>query len=183
MEDTDIMGMRDSKGEGVAKADVVLIETEKIRPYGGNPKLHDENQVALLARQIEEHGFDQPIVTDGELVIIKGHGRHLAAKKLGLEKVPVIVRSDLTPAQARAARIADNKLAETGWNWELLADELDSLIGDGFDMDLTAFDDAEIKKILKDSEAKPMPGGGEVDEDSLGGATHKCPRCGFTFDD
>jgi ParB-like chromosome segregation protein Spo0J len=84
---------------------------EEIAPYDNNVKKHPPEQVKGLAKLIRETGWDQPIVVDRNGVIIKGHGRRLAAIELGLTKVPVIVRRDLTPEQVKAARIADNRVA------------------------------------------------------------------------
>lgn len=94
---------------------------EKIIPYEKNSKLHDD--AAILA-SIRDFKPDQPIVVDADGVIIKGHGRLAAAKSLGLKDFPVIVRTDLTPAQVKAARIADNACNKPGWDQELLKLEL-----------------------------------------------------------
>lgn len=176
------MGMRDKGRKGVDPIEVVLVPTDEVKQYGGNSKIHDDEQIAKLAKQITEHGWDQPIVVDGGMVIIKGHGRHMAAKYMGLGKVPVIIRKDLSPAQVRAARIADNKLAETGWNYELLTDEMRALMDEGFDMSLTAFDDDELKKLLKETGASQVSSG-EVSEDGFNNLRHKCPRCQYEFND
>jgi len=96
-------------------------------PYANNPKEHPTEQVNKIASSIKNYGWDQPIVVDGDGEIIKGHGRLQAAEKLGLDEVPVIWREDLTDAEAKAARIADNKTAESPWNDDVLAAELDVL--------------------------------------------------------
>lgn len=124
-------------------------------PYARNTKVHDENQIAKLKASIKEYGFDQPIVVDGEMVIIKGHGRHLAATALGMETVPVIVRTDLTPQQVKAARIADNKISlATAMDDDMLileVEELKMFAGDteaftnGFSADLIGFGEVELK--------------------------------------
>lgn len=100
---------------------------EAITPYHLNSKKHDEKQVDGIATSIQRFGFDQPIVVDSEGVIIKGHGRRLACLKLGLKHVPVLVREDLTPEQANAARVADNKVAIGDFDTELLKAELEAL--------------------------------------------------------
>lgn len=121
---------------------VELVSLSKIKPYKKNNRKHPKNQVDKLAKQIEAHGFDQPIVVDKDFVIIKGHCRALSAKQLGLKVVPVVVRDDLTPEQCNAARIADNKLSELAEiDMEALQLELDALKAIDFDLDLTAFDD------------------------------------------
>lgn len=107
----------------------------KVRPYPKNAKTHPKKQIEQLAKIIERHGFDQPIVVDGAGVIIKGHGRLLAAERLALSKVPVVVRDDLTPAQVREARIADNRVAELGaWDDDMLLEDVsDALTLENFD--------------------------------------------------
>lgn len=97
---------------------------EKISPYERNAKKHDADQVKGIAASIEKFGWDQPIVVDKNGVIIKGHGRRLAAMQLGLTKVPVLVRDDLTPEQVRAARLADNRVALGGIDTETLKVEI-----------------------------------------------------------
>jgi ParB-like chromosome segregation protein Spo0J len=113
-----------------------------------------------LADQIEEFQWDQPIVVDGNMVIIKGHGRLLAAQTLDLKTVPVVVADYLSPEQARAARIADNKVSESEWFPEILELELKALQEMNFDMELTGFDLDELTDILKLEGA-----GGEPPED------------------
>ena len=108
-----------------AATKIELWPTAQLKPYEKNAKIHPPKQVQALAKIIEKHGFDQAIVVDRDGIIIKGHGRLEAAKHLGLKKVPVVVRDDLTPAQVRAARIADNTIAEMGkWDSDLLASDV-----------------------------------------------------------
>ena len=109
---------------------------DKIIPYEKNAKLH---QVEWIATSIREFQPDQPIVVDGDGVIIKGHGRLKAAQSLGLKEFPVVVRTDLTPEQVRLARIADNRTNEGGWNTDLLSAEISELM-----RDLPAFDFASL---------------------------------------
>ena len=91
-----------------------LISPNEIFPYEGNAKNHPQEQVEVLANIIDRDGFDQPIVVDKNSVIIRGHARRLAALHLGLEKVPVLVRDDLSPKQVKAARLSDNQVALLG---------------------------------------------------------------------
>jgi ParB-like chromosome segregation protein Spo0J len=132
---------------------VQQIELSKLKPYPGNAKSHPQSQIDLLVKQIAE-GFDQPIVVDKDFVIIKGHGRRMAAMQMQLKTVPVIVREDLTPQQVKAARIADNKLAETDWDMELLAQELEALDAGGYDLGDLGFDEAELSELMTDLEDK-----------------------------
>lgn len=119
---------------------------EKVIPYEQNAKLHDKGQVKRIVESIRKFGWDVPIVVDNDGVIIKGHGRRLAAIEMGLKKVPVIVRSDLTPEQVRAARLADNRAALSGLDNDLLRKELEDL-----DFDLEGiFDKKELVFISAD---------------------------------
>lgn len=128
--------------------DIVWKSIDSLIPYVNNTKQHPDNQVDKIAGSIAEFGFDQPIVVDGDGIIIKGHGRLMAAKKLQLQEVPVLVRTDLTPAQVKAARIADNRVAESAWDEELLKIELLDLKQNDFDLRLTGFDDEELGRFL-----------------------------------
>jgi len=121
---------------------------DQIKPYPGNPRQNDA-AVDAVGASIKEFGFRQPIVVDGDGVIIVGHTRYKAALKLGLKQVPVHVATDLTPAQARAYRIADNATNEiAGWNYELLPIELSSLQEMNFDLGLLGFDEEELSRIM-----------------------------------
>lgn len=128
--------------------EVVSMPLSKIIPYVNNPKVHPPEQVKKIASSIKEFGFKVPIVVDKDFVIIAGHGRYEAAKMLGLKEVPVIVAEDLTPAQAKAFRIADNKVAESEWDIVSLTAELEQLLEEGYDVELTGFNDDEINELL-----------------------------------
>lgn len=149
---------------------ITVWAVDKIAPYALNAKIHDEKQVAKIAASIQEFGWSQPIVVDKEGVIIAGHGRRLAALKLGLDKVPVWVRDDLTPEQVRALRLADNRVAlgdiDSGILQKELADlefdlssifdkkELDFLDADLGDFNAEAFvDDIEVEVEKQSKEA------------------------------
>ena len=120
----------------------------RVKPYPNNPRVNDD-AVDAVAASIREFGFRQPCVVDGDGVIICGHTRWKAAQKLGLEKVPVHVAKELTPAQIKAYRIADNKVAELAeWDRKLLPLELAELQAMEFDLDLLGFDDDELQKLL-----------------------------------
>jgi hypothetical protein len=125
---------------------VELLDIAQIKPYESNVKIHDEAQVASIAQSIARFGWDQPIVVDRDYVIIKGHGRRLAALSLGLEKVPVLVRDDLTDDEARAARLADNRVAIGNVDAEMLKRELAALT-----IDLSGiFDEKELEFLTAD---------------------------------
>lgn len=121
----------------------------ELLPYARNARTHSEAQVAQIAASIAEFGFVNPILVGADNTLIAGHGRLLAARKLGLETVPVLVLEHLSETQRRALIIADNKLAENaGWDDELLALELAELQDSDFDLDLLGLDDAEISEML-----------------------------------
>jgi hypothetical protein len=114
-------------------------------PYVNNARTHSDEQVIQIAASIKEFGFTNPVLIDGENGIIAGHGRLMAAKKLGLEEVPTIELSHLSEAQRKAYILADNKLAlNSGWDNDLLAIEFAELNELGFDLDLTGFSSEEI---------------------------------------
>jgi DNA modification methylase len=123
--------------------------TKQLLPYAANARTHSDEQVAQIAASIAEFGFNAPCLVDDRGVLIAGHGRLLAARQLGLADVPVIRLGHLTDAQARAYRIADNRIAlNGGWNDELLAAELARLNEDGVDLDLLGFDEDELDRLL-----------------------------------
>jgi hypothetical protein len=128
---------------------LVLWPIEKLKPYERNARTHSPEQVAKIAQSIEEFGFTNPILVDGDAGIIAGHGRLMAAKRLGLETVPIIELTHLSEAQKRAYVLADNRLAEdAGWDEEMLAAELAALREMELDLELTGFSDEEIDDLL-----------------------------------
>lgn len=129
------------------KPEIEWKDPNSLTPYANNTKAHPTEQIDKIAAAIAEFGWDQPIVVDGQGVILKGHGRREAALRLGLKLVPVVVRSDLTEAQKKAARIADNKVAESAWLTDQLKLELESLAELDFDLTLTGFDAADLSSL------------------------------------
>jgi DNA modification methylase len=125
-------------------------------PYARNARTHSEEQVALIAGSIREFGFANPVLVDGENGIIAGHGRLLAARKLGLAQVPVIELAHLTPTQKQAYILADNKVAErAGWDQALLALEVGELAELGVDLGCLGFEAGEIDALLHDGAPDP----------------------------
>jgi ParB-like nuclease domain len=126
----------------VALADrIELWPIEKLRPYERNPRTHSDEQVDQLAASMVEFGWTNPVLVDEQGGILAGHGRLLAARKLGLAEVPVIRFEHLSEAQKRAYLIADNQLAlNSRWDDDLLAEELAWLRGERFDLDLMRFE-------------------------------------------
>lgn len=124
------------------------VKVDQLKPYENNPKEHPPEQIDRIAMSIQEYGFTVPVVVDGDNEIIMGHGRIMAAKQLGLKEVPCIQRGDLTEGQIRGLRIADNKVAESGWDVDALSAELDFLDDMDFDLELTGFDLDEIEDYI-----------------------------------
>jgi DNA modification methylase len=128
--------------------DVINLPLEQIIPYARNPR-RNEKAVASVAASIQEFGWRQPIVVDGQMVVLAGHTRLEAARQLGLESAPVHVAKGLSEAQARAFRIMDNRSSENAeWNDELLGLELGDLLEAEFDLGLTGLTDEELNALL-----------------------------------
>lgn len=133
--------------------DYKTVSTDSLIPYARNSRTHSAEQVAQIAASIKEFGFLNPIIIDGDSSIIAGHGRVMAAQKLGLKELPCIEASHLTDTQRRAYIIADNKLAlNSDWDADLLRIELDELGDMGFDLELTGFSLDEIADIRMEIE-------------------------------
>ena len=135
-------------------------------PYARNSRTHSDEQVAQIAASIKEFGWTNPILIDGESGIIAGHGRLLAARKLGMAEVPVIQLDGMTDTQKRAYIIADNKLAlNAGWDDDLLKLELGDLDLEGFDLELTGFTQEEIDALNPDEQEQgEVQGKGNLSE-------------------
>ena len=127
---------------------IEMWDITRLIPYGNNAKKHPDEQILRLAATIKRFGWDQPIVVDKNCVIIKGHGRRLAALELGLDKVPVLQRTDMTPAEADAARIADNAVIGLQFDTRIMQEELERLMSD-VDVSFTA-DDLGLSEKDKD---------------------------------
>jgi DNA modification methylase len=135
-----------------------------IKPYPGNPRVND-HAVEAVAASIKEYGWRAPIVVDGDGVIICGHTRLKAARKLGLSEAPVHVARDLTPEQVRAYRLADNRSAENSdWDYDLLPMELSALRDADYDLSLIGFSGEELSRYLKPDEQTAGAGGVDPDE-------------------
>lgn len=129
--------------------EVISKSIDEITPYINNPRNNDQ-AVDAVANSIKEFGWQQPIVVDKNMVIIVGHTRYKAAKKLKLDKVPVVVATNLTDEQAKAYRLADNKVGELAdWNDDLLSDELVGI--DDIDMSDFGFDELDDHAELEDA--------------------------------
>ena len=137
-----------------------IADVKSLIPYARNARTHSDMQVAQIAASIKEFGFLNPIVITEDNTILCGHGRLMAAQKLGLKKVPCVKESHLTETQRRAFIIADNKLSlNAGWDNELLSVELTELQGADFDLDLLGFDEKELSQLFDE--------GNEIQEDEF----------------
>lgn len=137
-------------------------------PYVNNARTHSDDQVTQIASSIKEFGFNNPILTDGENGVIAGHGRLLAAKKLGLETVPTIELSGLSEAQKKAYILADNKIAlNSGWDEEILKLELDDLQLQGVNLETVGFLDEELSELIASDDQSEPKENEEVPEPEL----------------
>src|SRR5260370_35849624 len=141
-----------------------MVPIDQLVPYIRNSRTHTDEQVALVAASIREFGWTNPILIRPDYVVIAGHARLLAARKLGLTEVPAIELSGLTEAQCRALAIADNQLAITGagWDEEMLRIELAALQEEDFNVNLLGFEDEDLARLLAENDA-----GGLTDEDTV----------------
>ena len=138
-------------------------KVDSLIPYINNSRTHSDEQVAQIAASIKEFGWTNPILVDGDNSIIAGHGRLMAARKLGYKEVPTIELADLTETQKKAYIIADNRLAlNAGWDNELLTIELNDLLADGFALELLGFDPKELDALLESEVVQ-----GLTDEDAV----------------
>jgi hypothetical protein len=129
------------------------VSVEKLIPYAANSRTHSDAQVAQIAASIKEFGWTNPILVDSDNTIIAGHGRLLAARKLGMKDVPAIVLDHLSKAQQRALVIADNQLAlNAGWDMDMLKAEIEDLKLDDFNIALLGFDASQLADMFNDAE-------------------------------
>lgn len=144
---------------------VVRWPVERLIPYARNARTHSDEQVAQIAASIAEFGWTNPILAGSDGIVIAGHARLQAARKLGMTEVPVIVLDHLNETQRRALILADNRLAlNAGWDEEMLRVELTALEEEGFNLDVVGFTDAELEDLSRDADTV-APGG--TDEDAV----------------
>ncbi len=133
---------------------IVNMKVKDLIPYNKNAKKHDKTQIENVAESIKQFGFAQPLVVDKDNVLIIGHCRLLAAKKLRMREVPVVKMDELTEEQVKKLRLLDNKLNESDWDYDLLADEIGDLDFDGFDVDW-GFKELEDAAVVEDEAPEP----------------------------
>lgn len=135
--------------------DMELVEINKLVPYVNNARTHSPEQINKLRSSLREFGFINPVIIDKDYGIIAGHGRVIAAREEGIDKVPCVFVDHLTEAQKKAYIIADNRMAlDAGWDEELLRVEIEALQAEAFDVSLTGFDEKEITDLFKDTQAE-----------------------------
>jgi ParB-like chromosome segregation protein Spo0J len=150
-------------------------------PYARNARTHSEEQVAQIAASIREWGWTVPVLVDETGGIIAGHGRVMAARKLGLAEVPVMVAAGWSEAQRRAYVLADNKLAlNSGWDTAMLAGELKGL--EGFDLSLIGFSVGELAAMFDVPNFEPGTEDQQGKLDELAPKIVQCPHCGQEYD-
>jgi ParB-like chromosome segregation protein Spo0J len=166
------------------KVKITQKKVTELIPYVKNSRTHSDEQVAQIAASIKEFGWTNPILVDGSNGIIAGHGRLMAARKLGYKEVPTIELADLTETQKKAYIIADNRLAlNAGWDNEMLTIELNDLLTDGFALEMLGFDSTEMQTLINggpDFEPATEEDQGKLDQ--LDPKWIACPHCGKEFD-
>ena len=141
-----------------------MVAIDALIPYARNARTHSDAQVAQIAASIVEYGWTNPVLTDGDKGVIAGHGRLMAARRLGVKEVPVIELAHLTPEQKKAYILADNRIAENaGWDQELLKLELAELQSMDYDLSLIGFSQEELNGFFEDVEE----GGGLTEDDAI----------------
>lgn len=164
---------------------IINKKSDELTPYINNSRTHSDKQIDQVAASIKEFGFLNPVIIDEEGGIIAGHCRYMAAKKLGLDKIPCVDARHLTSAQKKAYVIADNKLAlNAGWDEELLKIEIEGLQDDGFDVSVLGFDDVSFDDDAVDKNDASIKSGFEVivecgDEQQQRNVFEKLTREGF----
>jgi ParB-like chromosome segregation protein Spo0J len=158
---------------------VKYLPITKLVNYARNSRVHSEIQISQLASSIKEFGFTNPVLITDECDIIAGHGRVMAAKKLGFDEVPCIILSHLTEYQRRAYVIADNSIAlKSDWNYDMLAVEIDELNDYKFDVSLLAFTNEELANLIGSPNEMPK---NEEEKLKADEKTTICPKCHHEF--
>jgi ParB-like chromosome segregation protein Spo0J len=136
---------------------------DRLMPYAKNPRTHSDEQIGQLVRSIRKNGFVNPVLAYQRGSVIAGHGRILAAQRIGLKELPVIVLDHLTETEVQALRVADNRITENGgWDETILQGELAALHTANVDLTSLGFAELEVKKILEELESQGEP----IDEDA-----------------
>lgn len=180
-----------------AAEQLLMVPIDELVPYANNARVHTKAQIAQIRASLREFGFVAPVLIDFDNNIIAGHGRVEAARAEGMTEVPCVLVSNLTEAQRKAYILADNRLSETGsWDPQLLKLEIEGLEALSFDTGLTGFDMAAVENlqfgkterpVKVDAHTRGAPGdrSREIDLEEFSDERfrHKCPQCGFLFND
>lgn len=168
------------RGCDMKKEVIEYMKISDIKPYENNPRIHKQEDIEKIAKSIETVGFKQPIVVDKNNVIICGHGRYFASKFLGLEEIPCIKATDLSDEKVKFLRVIDNRLNElSDWNSTLLNKELEELEAVLHDINMEDFG-FDIKDT---DEAIDLDGYIQNKNGQNGTTVHRCPKCGFEYED
>lgn len=164
---------------------VEYIPLASLTPYANNARTHSSEQVAQIADSIRAFGWTNPVLIDETGGIIAGHGRVMAAEQLGMIEVPCIRLFGISETKKRAYALADNRLAlNAGWDDTLLAQELVGLSDAEYNVASLGFDEGELERLIGGgAQIKEYEGASELSEESFSSLDHKCPRCGFEFDE
>ena len=155
------------------------IKIDQLVPYARNSRTHSDIQVSQIAASIQEFGFTNPVLIDEDDHIIAGHGRVLAAKRLGMDSVPCMRLSHLSETQQRAYVIADNQLAlNAGWNFDILAVEIDELNDQKFDISTIGFTNEELADLIGTPDVPVIDDDKNKDKDK---SPVICPKCNHEF--
>jgi len=128
---------------------IEIADINSIKPYENNPRKISDVAIEKVAMSLKEYGFRQPIVVDKDRIIVVGHTRFRASKKIGLKEVPITIADNLTPEQINAYRIADNRTSqESEWDFSLLQQEFHNLLDLNFNLELTGFNDSELENYI-----------------------------------
>jgi ParB-like chromosome segregation protein Spo0J len=157
-----------------------VVSLDSITPYDKNARTHSDEQIEQIRASIKAFGFTNPLLVDEYGLLIAGHGRLIAARLEGLTELPAIIVSGLSSEQRRALIVADNKIAtNAGWDFDILAAELDALNDAGFDLALTGFSQKEIDALIGSPDVPEIP---DPTDPSLNDSHVTCPKCAHVFD-
>jgi ParB family chromosome partitioning protein len=163
---------------------VEMVPVADLLAYEKNARTHSDHQVQVLAEAIKASGFTNPLIIDPHNVLIAGHGRLEAARALGMPEVPCVRVTGLTETQITALRLSDNQIGLlSGWDEDLLREELRALTELDVDLSGLGFDDGELSRLFDqpDEAAEPETSTKEINPDDYQ-MGHTCPKCGFEFD-
>lgn len=156
--------------------EIIYKSLKDIKPYKNNAKKHSAKQIEVLANSIKQFGFKSVILIDKNNTVVAGHGRCLAAKKAGLKEIPCVYVDDLTEDEIKAFRLADNKTAESEWDYDLLDAEINDLLESEIDMSNFGFDELfEFEPKTKKVEFEAVDNSNNIK------TKNKCPRCGYEW--